>query len=730
MLYKVIFKFRPARWVLLWFLSSFLSRYALAQDTTNIRIMAANLNGNAQTYQPFALRIFQGLKPDVVALQEFNYNNNTPADFRSMIDTAFGTNFVYFRESDSSFSIPNGIISRYPIVNSGSWVDNSVGNRGFAWAQIDLPGTNDLYVVSVHLLTTPASARATEATELKSLIQSNFPANAWVVLAGDFNTDTRTETSMGTFDTFLSDNPIPVDNNGNSFTSENRNHPHDYVLPSFSLTNIETASVFPSHSFPNGLVFDSTAYTPLSDVSPVQFGDSTNAQHMAVIKDFLVSGTDSSTNPPAISSQPLDRIVPVGNNVLFSVTATGTTPLSYQWYFNTNTLIAGAVSSAFTVTNAQLTNTGTYSVIVTNNFGSITSSVATLTVTNAAPSITAQPQSQNVAVGNTATFSIAANGTAPLGYQWYFNTNTLITGAVTNSLTIINAQLTNTGTYSVVVTNIIGSVTSAVATLTVSVPSASATNIVISQIYGGGGNTGATYKNDFVELFNPTANAINVSGWSVQYASTSGSSWTGANLSGTVQPYHYYLVQLASGGSAGSSLPATDASGGMNISASNGKLAVVASTTALSGTNPTGPIIDLVGFGTANAYEGSGSATGAPSGNNTTSILRKNGGFTDANDNANDFSTLTPPAPRNSSSPANPPSVPAGPPALGVAAFTANNFSFTVTGTVGSNYVIQVSTNLAASNWISLFTNAAPFTFTDSNANNFPQGFYRAIAAP
>ncbi|HWC58547.1 MAG TPA: immunoglobulin domain-containing protein, partial [Verrucomicrobiae bacterium] len=506
---------------------------------TDVRIMSANLNGDSQTYEPFALRIFQGLKPDVVAIQEFNYSNNTPADFRSMVDTAFGTNFVYFRESNSGYSIPNGIISRYPIVNAGSWADaeQSQPNRGFAWAEIDLPGTNELYIVSVHLLTSSATARGNEAAALKSLIQANFPAGAWIVVAGDFNTDSRTESAMDTFDSFLSDYPIPVDNNGNSFTSQNRNHPHDYVLPSFSFTNIETASVFPSHSFPNGLVFDSGVYTPLSDVSPVLVGDSANAQHMAVIKDFLVSGTDSSTNPPSIGSQPFNRTVPVGSNVLFSVSASGASPLSYQWYFNTNTLISGAVSSTITVTNAQLTNAGTYSVIVTNNFGSVTSSFATLMVTNAAPSITAQPQNQSVTVGNTATFSIAASGTSPLGYQWYFNTNTLIAGALTNSLTITNAQLTNAGAYLVVITNSVGSTTSSVATLTVSVASSGATNIVISQIYGGGGNANATYKNDFVELFNPTANAIIVNGWSVQYASASGSAWSGANLSGTIEPY-------------------------------------------------------------------------------------------------------------------------------------------------------------------------------------------------
>ncbi len=240
-----------------------------AQSTVNIRVMAANLNGNTQSYQPFALRILQGLKPDVVAIQEFNYSNNAASDFREMIDGTFGTNFVYYREPyTGSGDIPNGIISRWPIVASGSWADaqQSQPNRGFAWAQIQLPGTNFLYVVSVHLLTSSATARAAEAAALKGLMQANFPANSWMALAGDFNTDTRTEAAMLTFDSYLSDFPVPADNNGNSNTSQNRNHPHDYVLPSFALTNFETASVFPSHSFPLGLVFDSTVYTPLSDV--------------------------------------------------------------------------------------------------------------------------------------------------------------------------------------------------------------------------------------------------------------------------------------------------------------------------------------------------------------------------------------------------------------------------------------------------------------------------------
>src|SRR5205085_8895907 len=157
-----------------------------------------------------------------------------------MVDTAFGTNFVYFRENfTGGGDIPNGIISRYPILASGSWADTvqSQPNRGYAWAQIQLPGTNMVYVVSVHLLTSSSSVRASEAANLKALMQANFPGNSLVVLAGDFNTGSRSEAAMVTFDNFLSDNPIPVDDVGNSDTSANRNAPHDYVLPSFSFTN-------------------------------------------------------------------------------------------------------------------------------------------------------------------------------------------------------------------------------------------------------------------------------------------------------------------------------------------------------------------------------------------------------------------------------------------------------------------------------------------------------------
>jgi uncharacterized protein len=172
--------------------------------------------------------------------------------------------------------------------------------------------------------------------------------------------------------------------------------------------------------------------------------------------------------------------------------------------------------------------------------------------------------------------------------------------------------------------------------------------IVISQVYGGGGNSGATLKNDFIELFNAGDQAQNLSGWSVQYTSTSGTTWTNSTtLSGTIQPGKYYLIQQGTGGGGTVDLPAPDATGSIAMAGSNGKVALVNSTTALSGSCPTGAnVIDFVGYGTANCFEGSG-ATGALS--NTTAAIRKNNGCTDTDNNNNDFDVATA-NPRNSSS--------------------------------------------------------------------------------
>jgi hypothetical protein len=332
-----------------------------------VRVMAANLTTSGQRYDAPGLRIFQGLKPDIVAIQEFNYTStngagaNTPAAMREMVNLAFGTNFHYFRESGAGYSIPNGVISRWPIAQSGSWVDVDAGvnDRGFAWAQIDLPGTNDVYLVSVHLKSgsSDTARRAAQAAQVRSLIQSNFPPQAWLVVAGDMNfysRSTNSEPGLGVFLSFLSDDPIPDDGpaGSNPHTNRGRDRPYDMALPSLTLASNNVPVVIGTRTFTNGLVFDSRVYTPLAEVAPVQFADSDalEMQHMAVVKDFRVPFTQ--TNFAAVPAPRLAQSAPhvirwTGpSNLAYTVQAAATL---------TNWVNAGAAIS--TTTNYAFTNT-------------------------------------------------------------------------------------------------------------------------------------------------------------------------------------------------------------------------------------------------------------------------------------------------------------------------------------------------------------------------------------
>lgn len=182
-------------------------------------------------------------------------------------------------------------------------------------------------------------------------------------------------------------------------------------------------------------------------------------------------------------------------------------------------------------------------------------------------------------------------------------------------------------------------------------------SIVISQVYGGGGNTGAQYQSDFVELFNRSGVSITFSSWSVQYTSATGSSWSVTSVSGTLAPGQYFLVKLASGNSCatlpcGAALPTPDAIGTTPMSASSGKVALVNSATALTCGLATGDclpdasILDFVGYGSANNYEGA-AITGL---SNTVAAARKTSGCTETDSNSADFATAAP-APRNSATP-------------------------------------------------------------------------------
>ena len=214
--------------------------------------------------------------------------------------------------------------------------------------------------------------------------------------------------------------------------------------------------------------------------------------------------------------------------------------------------------------------------------------------------------------------------------------------------------------------------------------------VLISQVYGAGGNSGAIYKSDYIELYNRSEAAVDLTGWSVQYASASGTSWQSVPLAASLAPGKYYLVKLA-GGTTGSALPSADATGTINMSGTQGKVALRNSTATFTGSSPVGQngLHDFVGFGAANAYEGSGAA---PSPSKTTAIFRGTGGASDSGDNRDDFSASAP-NPRNSG--------------FGSVVAPVITSSTTASGTVGTSFSYQI----AASN--------SPTSF---NATGLPEG--------
>jgi hypothetical protein len=172
------------------------------------------------------------------------------------------------------------------------------------------------------------------------------------------------------------------------------------------------------------------------------------------------------SGPASINAQPQSVVVNAFDTASFTVIASGTEPLSYQWSMN-NSNISGASNSAFastlTITNVTQTNLGTYAVVVTNEFGSTNSSNATLSMY---PFIATPFIGAVTYWGKDATFSVQAWGTGPLSYQWFDDGNA-ITNATNQALTLTNIQFTNAGLYSVVVSSALGSATNAPAPVTV-----------------------------------------------------------------------------------------------------------------------------------------------------------------------------------------------------------------------------------------------------------------------
>ena len=264
----------------------------LTGSTTSVRVVAANIStGNSFNYDGGeGVRILKGIKADVALMQEMRVGDNSDTAMRTFVTDTFGASFSYYREAyTQSGDIPNAIISRWPIVESGEWDDTRVSNRDFAWARIDIPGPRDMWAVSLHLLTADSATRNAEGVALVDFIRAKVPAGDYLTVGGDLNTDTRSEPVFATLEgTVCTAGTPPADQGSDADTNATRSKPYDHVLADGDLNHFQTATVIGTQSFANGLVVDTRVYTPIADLTPALATDSaaSGMQHMAVVRDY------------------------------------------------------------------------------------------------------------------------------------------------------------------------------------------------------------------------------------------------------------------------------------------------------------------------------------------------------------------------------------------------------------------------------------------------------------
>ncbi len=357
---------------------------------------------------------------------------------------------------------------------------------------------------------------------------------------------------------------------------------------------------------PAGFVADASSGPSLATlVTPVSATLPATADNQPLVQVRIIT-TDAAGSDEWIG---VDDIVVTGSDVVLPTNPTGTGQA------DPNSIVAGG-STLLTVTvnpGANPTSTG---LAVTVDLSSIDGSNAHTFFDN------------------------GTNGDVTIGDNVFsYNATTLVTttpGAKSLPFNITDAEA-RSGSGSI--------------SLTIQAPPPPSDHVVISQIYGGGGNTSATYQNDYVELYNPSPTTFNLNGWSIQYAAATGSGWASGTvpLAGPIAPGEYYLVKLGSNGAVGATLPAANVEGSVNMSATAGKIALVNDSAGLTGTTATCPtddvnLVDLVGYGsTANCHEGAANAPGPSSPTtNSTAILRNGNGATDTNQNGSDFALGTP----------------------------------------------------------------------------------------
>jgi endonuclease/exonuclease/phosphatase family metal-dependent hydrolase len=288
----------------------------------HLRLMTANLSsGNNQDYDGLeGIRIMEGCAPDVAMVQEFAYKSNSVTDYQEMANlviykTASPIKNAYYWQ-EGGHSIPNGIISKYPILDGGEWDDTYLSDRDFAWARIDIPGESELWAVSIHIKASSGTddkiKRASEAALLRDYITAHVPPSAYLVVGGDYNTysnDSSVEPCLSYLDDFLVlSGAYPADLDGDTDTNSGRSSPYDRILADVDLEALKATTVIGANSFADGFIADTRIYTPINDLAPALATDSAakNMQHMGVVRDFLIplSRRSSRTRSDASSTRP------------------------------------------------------------------------------------------------------------------------------------------------------------------------------------------------------------------------------------------------------------------------------------------------------------------------------------------------------------------------------------------------------------------------------------------
>ena len=292
----------------------------------HIRAVTGNIStGNNQDYDNGeGIRIFQGLKGDIMMVQEFNYKNNSENDYKEFVKTVFQDPACFqentcFYEVGTGNVIPNGVVSRFPILDWGELRDPAGGvdsTRHLNWAILDIPGNKDLFVVSVHLRTSPGSDQIEEAevvvNHINNLKQQADYNGYYFIVGGDFNgpssaCDNHPNDGWGLYNTFNVCDDFPVGEDGSTGTSASRSKHLDWLLASPGLSPFQVSTDYCAENntnnckrYPTGLVMDTRDFTQSelnTYFSPTNFDDRTldvddsdgnSMQHMAIVKDFVI----------------------------------------------------------------------------------------------------------------------------------------------------------------------------------------------------------------------------------------------------------------------------------------------------------------------------------------------------------------------------------------------------------------------------------------------------------